>query len=115
MSVVSGKATFSSTGSQMIFIGIGFNDVDFYAGPRDGVTETNQLFAIGHADPNKQFCHTTRDGSSETTQNKCMRLKDASGTVVLEFNVTGGWGTSIMTCNVTAANANYPFELVARS
>lgn len=115
MSVKSGKATFSATGSQMLFIGINFNDVDFYAGPRDGVTETNQLLAVGHADSAKQFCHTTRDGSSETSQTKCMRLKDAAGNVVLEFNVSGGWGTSIMTCNVTVANINYPFELVART
>ena len=115
MSVISGKATFSFTGTQMLYLGINFNDINFYAGPRDGVPETNQLLAVGHADANKQFCHTTKDGLSETTQTKCMRLKDAAGNIVLEFNVTGGWGTSTLTCNVTVANSNYPFELVART
>lgn len=114
MTVVSGKVTFGSTGPQMLLLGINFNEADLYAGARDGTTETNGLLAIGHADANKQFCHTTRDGSSETIQTKAMRLKDASGNVVLEFNITGGWGTTVMNINVTVANASYPFEIVAR-
>lgn len=115
MSVVSGKATIASTGSQMLLVGINFNDVDFYAGSRDGVVETSALLCVGHADAGKQFCHTVRNGSSETSQTKCVRLKNTAGTVVLEFSVTGGWGTPVMTVNATAADANYPCEMVART
>lgn len=114
MSVVAGKATFGSTGSKTLYIGINYEEVDFFAGPRDGVIETNGLLAIGHADANKQFCHTIKDGKSEAHQTKCMRAYDAAGNVVLEFNVTSGWGTPFLTCNVTIANINYPFELRAR-
>lgn len=115
MSVKSGKVTFGSTGSLMIYVEVNAVDVDFYAGSRDGTVETNGMLAVGHADEGKQFCHTIKDGKSETSQTKCMVAYNAAGTKVLEFNVSGGWGTPFLTFNVTLANANYPFELVART
>lgn len=115
MNVISGKVTFGSTGAKVVGIGINFIDLDFTAGSRDATVETNGIFAHGHADANKQFCHTIRDGGSETSQTKAMRAYDAAGNIVLEFNVTGGWGTAFANINVTVADPNYPFELVARS
>lgn len=108
---VSGKVTFTTTGAKTVFIGIPFTHVFFYAGSRDATTETYDIFATGHADANKQFSHTLP--LSETSQTKAMRMKDSAGNVVLEFTVTGGYGTGFLNLNVTATDGLHPFEMVA--
>lgn len=115
MSVVSGRVTFGSSGNIMVYVGINVNDLDFYAGARDATIETVGLLSVGHADAGKQFTHAHKDDKSETVQGKAMRAYDGAGNIVLEFTVASGWGTPVITFNVTAYNPNYPFELVART
>lgn len=109
--VYSGKVTLVGTGAKSLYMGIPWTHAFFYAGAQDTVVETVALFATGHADAAKQFCHTLP--KSETSQTKAMKLKDAAGNVVLEFTVTGGYGTSFMNINVTTTDGLHPIELVA--
>lgn len=107
----SGKVTLVGTGAKVIFVGIPFTHVFFTAGAQDGVIEPAAIFASGHADAGKQFCHTLP--FSETSQTKAMVLKNTAGVVVLEFTVTGGYGTNFLNLNVTTSDGLHPIEMVA--
>lgn len=114
MATRSGKITFGSPGPKTVVLPITVNELDFYAGSRDSIIESYPGFAFGHADAFKQFTHGTWTGA-ETVQGEAMKLRNGAGTVVLEFTVTGGWGTNMPTFNVLTADPNYPFELIGRS
>lgn len=104
MSVLSGKKTIGTTGIIPVYFGPGavVNDLDIY--PENSAS-------TGHADAGYQFSRTPGKPSDYTKQ----VYYNTSGTKVLEFTVTGGWGTDTITFNVTQASASHPLALVARS
>lgn len=116
MSVVSGQVTFGSTGSTNVGLGITTNSIETYMGSRSGGTiETDGLISVGHADSGNQFCRNSKDARADKDSSHCVTAYSAAGTKVLEAAVTGGWGTATLTFNVTIANSNYPFDIVART
>jgi hypothetical protein len=114
MTVVSGQVTFGSAGTKNVGLGVNVNDLDVYCGARSGTTETFGTIAVGHADSANQFCFTSTNSKSTYDTSNVMVVYNSSGTKVLEFSVTGGWGTSTITFNCTVASSSYPFQLVGR-
>jgi hypothetical protein len=97
--MISGQATFGSTGAKSLYFGTPINEVVFGCGT-----------SVGYADANHQFCRYDPTSYDET---KSMVFYNGA-TKVLEFTVTGGWNTSTLTFNVTYASASYPFKVGAR-
>lgn len=97
--MISGQATFGSTGTKSLYLGITVNEAVFECGTTGG-----------YANSTHQFCMY---GTSSNNETKCMVFYNGA-TKVLEFEVTGGWGTDTLTFNVTAASASYPFRIGAR-
>lgn len=97
--MISGQATFGSTGTKSLYFGFPVNQLIFAKGD-----------SSGYADANGQFCQW---GTSSNSETKSLVWYNG-GTKVLEFEVTGGWGTSTITFNVTHASASYPFKVGAR-
>lgn len=97
--MISGQATFGSTGSKSIYFGFNVTELLFRSGS-----------SAGFANSSHQFCLFNSTSNSET---KSMILYSGA-TKVLEFEVTGGWGTPTVTFNVTYASASYPFDVGAR-
>lgn len=114
MGVVSGQLTFTATGSASYNIGLAANGVEFYCGPRDGVTETVGYLNIGHADGDNQFAIAHKDGKTVCKLDRCVVAYNSSGTEVLNVEFTGFSGTSL-TFNVHTYNVDYPVQIVARS
>jgi len=109
---MSGQVTFGATGTVMVNFGVPVNELWFFAGSRDATVETSGLSSVGHADAGYQFCRFDKDGKAERDKTRCLTTYDVAGNKVLQFKVTGGWGTSVITFSVTAANNNYPFDVV---
>lgn len=97
--MISGQATFGSTGPKSIYFGVTVNEAIFQSGT-----------SAGYADSSHQFCMY---GSSSNDETKSMIYYNGA-TKVLEFEVTGGWGTSTLNFNVTYASSSYPFKVGVR-
>lgn len=104
MSVVAGKKTIGTTGSVSIYFGPGavVNELELY--PENSPSN-------GYANAGYQFSRTPGKASDYTKQ----VYYNAAGTKVLEFTVTGGWGTDTAQLNVTMQNTSHPLAVVARS
>lgn len=113
MSIVSGQTTLDP-GNNDILIGIAATKVWFFGGTRDGVTETNPMFSVGHADSGYQFSRAVGGGKSRTDQSNSVLIHDTSGNVVVKGSVTV-WGSNYIRVNATSANSNYPVTLVAET
>lgn len=115
MSVISGQVTFGSTGPKSLPLGILFTDLDFYAGARPSTIETTGMDSYGHADASNQFCRATTGSKAKIDLSNGLVIYDNTGSIVVEARVTGGWGTTTLQMDCTIANANYPWQLVART
>lgn len=93
--MIDGQVTFGSTGPKSVYFGQTANELVF-------VYDSTQS---GYSDSTHQF---NKDGAGKSL------VVRSGGVKVLEFNVTGGWGTSTWTFNVTYASASYPFRVLGQ-
>lgn len=92
--MITGQVTFGSSGTKYVNFGQAVNEMVFYSGNNGGFADSTHQF--------------NEDGAG-----KCMVVR-VSGVKVLEFDVTAGWGTNILTFNVTYASASYPFRVLGQ-
>lgn len=92
--MISGQVTFGSTGSKSVYFGQNVNEMVFFRGDNSGYANSTHQF--------------NDDG---TVASLVVR---SGGVKVLEFAVTGGWGTPILSFNVTYASASYPFRVLGQ-
>lgn len=92
--MISGQVTFGSTGPKSVYFGQTVNEMIFLCGNNSGYANSTHQF--------------NDDG---TLASLVVRV---SGVKVLEFSVTGGWGTSTLSFNVTYASASYPFRVLGK-
>lgn len=111
---VSGLVTLTS-GVSIVAVGINANDVDTLMGCRASTVETSGMLSHGHADAGNQSCRTTIDGRADRSATNCFYHYNGSGVKVLEGKITAGWGTSMLTINMTTATTNFPADLVVRT
>lgn len=113
--VVSGQVSFGVSGNVIVGLGIPINSLETTSGARSSTVEINGLLSVGHADAGNQYVHATKDGRAEKDATRCIKEYDPSGTKVLEGKVASGWGTSLITFNITQPNANYSVDLIGRT
>lgn len=92
--MISGQVTFGSTGAKTVYFGQNVNEMVFFSGSNSGyATSTHQY---------------NDDGTLGSL------VVRSGGVKVLEFSVTGGWGTPFLAFNVTYASASYPFRVLGK-
>lgn len=122
MSVASGPITFGSTGNVSVTFPFVVNELEFTTGSKASVNETtNARQGQGTATSSYQWATASLTNASgyfsrNYLNNAAFVILDGPlGNEVLKGSVTGGWGTTTITFNITNASTLFQVFMTARS